>query len=251
MATEKSLGRTFIVGDCHGCGIELRNLIHKVGYRRGIDQMFLVGDLFDRGLHADLVWDCIKLFGLTCIQGNHDRKIAKLLKREKGEYTDYLKWSVTKLLAHGVTPTELLDFIENMPTLVHLREHNVVVTHGGVLIDDPTRPDVSANVYGSFTPDQPMPNLMQGKHLTKEYWWDKYQGETLVVYGHITCEEPRIRYAPNGMRNSIGIDCACVHGGSLVAYCVEEKNWYRQPASQDWFSRMKEVLDPILKKANK
>jgi len=69
-------GRDFVIGDLHGCYMRLQQLMEHVGFDKGKDRMFSVGDLVDRGPHNE---DCLRL--LTCpwfhpVQGNHEQMMV-------------------------------------------------------------------------------------------------------------------------------------------------------------------------------
>jgi hypothetical protein len=44
-----SQARTIIIGDVHGCIIELKDLLNKVAFRKNYDRVILVGDLVGKG----------------------------------------------------------------------------------------------------------------------------------------------------------------------------------------------------------
>ena len=48
-AARASGGRTYIVGDIHGCFTELLDLLRHVSFRTGVDRLIHVGDLVAKG----------------------------------------------------------------------------------------------------------------------------------------------------------------------------------------------------------
>lgn len=48
-AAELKPGRLVIVGDVHGCVIELRALLSKVAFKEGEDNLVFAGDLVNKG----------------------------------------------------------------------------------------------------------------------------------------------------------------------------------------------------------
>ena len=45
-------GRLIIIGDVHGCAVELAKLLRGVKYDRGRDKLVFVGDLVNKGPHS-------------------------------------------------------------------------------------------------------------------------------------------------------------------------------------------------------
>lgn len=224
---------TYVIGDVHGCGVELRQLLKELNFNSALDTCYLVGDLFDRGMYGHLVWELIHEQGLICIQGNHERKLAKFIKGTKDYIPKHYHWCRANMNFFGITDDMILSFIARMPQLIVLED--TIITHGGVVLNDPTKPDVSANTYGSFNSNEPMP---KGNEKDKVFWWDHYKGVWLVIYGHIVTDEPRHRF------NSIGIDTACCHGGKLTSYCLETRQFHSVPATIDWFKKLEAELAP-------
>ncbi len=264
--------KTLVIGDIHGCGLELEQLIVLAGLSKSEDQIILVGDLFDRAKHAHLVWQVIQEWGerITCLQGNHERKMLKWLTGERSGVPEHYVWAVNDLEAHGVSRKTLVGFLGALPTIVAYRPYangmggkvfkepgkqvwpsDVIITHAGVDVNWPLNPDPSFTVYGDVRRDPK--------------WWDKYKGENLVLYGHLSeldCK-PRIRTAsPYKIKgdghltaddvmvydskiapiNSIGLDTACAHGGYLTGYIIETRETIRVKAQKDWAKELKEEM---------
>lgn len=222
------------------------------------DQLILVGDLFDRGFHGNVVYDVIRAFGerCHCLMGNHERKMLKWLKGEKDEVPPHYYWAVRNLYKHGVGKKELVEFLEKLPTMLifspeatigsqvwdpveeehrkYLYGSEIVIVHAGVNVHDVMDPDPNYTVYGDSKAKLP--------------WWDRYHGPNLVLYGHLSEKDnkPRMRYMPyetgqeDAVTVSIGLDTGCAHGGALTGYVIETGEFLEVKAEKDWASEMKE-----------
>jgi len=240
--------KRYILGDVHGSGNELLGLLDKMSPVSG-DEILLVGDVFDRGLHAHLVWDALRDVKAV-YRGNHeDKMLSWLLGKREGLPVHYYV-AMNLLMEHGVAPSELLAFLESLSVLGDFGEYMVV--HGGVVIDSPATLDVSMNVYYRQGRNRYASDVLMSQDASViggvpilapndgRYWWDLYDGDKLVIYGHVVCEDnlPRIRRNRSGV-NSIGLDTAVVHGGSLSAYCPEEDKFYSYSSGVDWSKKCK------------
>lgn len=66
-------GIDYVVGDLHGCYLELMSLLKHVNFDYKTDRLFSVGDLVDRG---EFSLDCAKLVNkpwFHAVQGNHEK----------------------------------------------------------------------------------------------------------------------------------------------------------------------------------
>lgn len=223
--------KTYVIGDIHGAGKELEGLLDKMGVVSG-DRIIFVGDLFDRGIYADVVWNLIIKHRIEATVGNHELKLIKFLRGEVPVLPVHYYIALQHLM-NVITPGELLNYLESMPMMIDGDGFRVV--HAGVNIQAPNEENVSWNVYGNFPKDEPMPRPQAGDGHW--YWWDHYQGEKLVLYGHlVTSDElPRLRYSSSGEVNSIGLDTGAVHGGSLTGYCIEDRKFYSFKSGVDWY----------------
>ena len=65
--------QVWVIGDVHGCAIELENLLTKLDLKSG-DHALLVGDLIDRGPDSARVVDLVRSSdNLHTIKGNHEQ----------------------------------------------------------------------------------------------------------------------------------------------------------------------------------
>lgn len=227
--------KNYVIGDLHGCGLELDAFIKQ--YVKSEDQIWLVGDLFDRSLHGHLVFKLIKQYGIKATLGNHEKKFINYLNGKKDSVPHHYYWTLNNLIDNGIGVEEFYNYIVNLPLIEEI-DNETLVVHAGVDVYNPWQENESANVYGNFKPTQPMP--IPKPNDGNKYWWDHYHEDTLVLYGHLVCPEgkPRLRYSPSGKLNSIGLDTAATHGGGLTAWCVEDNIHITVP-SEDYFSILK------------
>ena len=81
---------TYVIGDIHGCYDTLQNLLEIVAFDSAKDDLWLVGDLVNRGPGSLQVLRWAKTLGdrVICVLGNHDLHLLALnwgvLPIEKG-----------------------------------------------------------------------------------------------------------------------------------------------------------------------
>ena len=64
---------TYAIGDIQGCFSEFIALLEKVNFNKDDDQLWLVGDLINRGPHnLETILFLKSLPNVTCVLGNHD-----------------------------------------------------------------------------------------------------------------------------------------------------------------------------------
>ena len=197
-------GRTIVVGDIHGCYDELMALLRKAEFGPD-DTVVAVGDLIVKGPKNRQVLDLfIADKRLRAVLGNHDRAIKRYLHGKK----DSLKGQQAKAFAELKGDVERYYlFLQSLPLMIDLGSHLVV--HGGL------RPGVALTRQktGDLTELRTL-----GKHRASRKgtpWYDVYDGEKIVLFGHWPAPEPR-----KGLR-AIGLDTGCVYGNRLTAYIVE------------------------------
>jgi serine/threonine protein phosphatase 1 len=74
--------KTLVIGDIHGCHIELQALLDKAGLGDG-DTLLAVGDIVDRGPETPQVLDFFRDTPRTLtLLGNHERKHVRAARGE-------------------------------------------------------------------------------------------------------------------------------------------------------------------------
>jgi hypothetical protein len=232
--------RHLIFGDCHSSGIELEELIHQFCPQDG-DVIISVGDLFDRGIHGNTVWKLIKHFKIKSVLGNHERKMLQYLKGERKTVPKHYSWFLDNFIDKKCSKEQFIEYLESLPLIIKIND-DTLVTHAACVLEDPFKEDISANVYGFFDPTKRMPTPWLD--TTKSYFWDKYDGDPLVLYGHLTCKnnEPRIRKNSKGKVNSIGLDTSACHGGMLTGYVLEEDRFIQVKSFDNWYGKLKQKI---------
>jgi bis(5'-nucleosyl)-tetraphosphatase (symmetrical) len=87
---------TWLIGDVHGCWRTLSQLLERIAWDRERDELWLVGDLVNRGPSSleVLRWATANRERLTVVLGNHDLhllgRVAGIAKRKKEDTLDAL-----------------------------------------------------------------------------------------------------------------------------------------------------------------
>lgn len=207
--------RTIVIGDLHGCYDELLDLLDKVSFASE-DRLICVGDLITKGPKNREVLDRFMSDPqFTAVIGNHDLAIRRRWNGEK------LKLKPSQKPTHKELKKEkdrYVPFLNQLPFTIDLGTHLVV--HAGL------RPGLE--LYSQTTEDMTeLRSLGEDRESRKGTpWYDVYDGEKIVLFGHWPATEPR-----RG-KKAIGLDTGCVYGGQLTAYIVETGELTSVPARQ-------------------
>lgn len=118
----------FAVGDIHGCFDEFKNLLGHIGFQPGRDDLFLTGDLINRGPKSleTLRWVLAHTDSVRFVLGNHDlHLIASFLGVGKGDGRD----TIQKILAAPDGPA-MVERLRRAP--LTLRERDFFLVHAGL-----------------------------------------------------------------------------------------------------------------------
>ena len=233
-----------ILGDVHGCRLELELLLEKLGYIRGEPEngpvyrhpqgrrAIFVGDLVDRGPDSPgvlrLVMNMVQAGHALAVPGNHDLKLVKKLARRDVK------------IAHGLAQTlEQLDalpeaerkpfcekarmFLDKLVSHLWLDDGRLVVAHAGMKEEMQGRGSGAVRgfaLYGETngeTDDYGLPVRLN--------WAADYRGRAMVVYGHTPTP------IAEWINNTVCIDTGCVFGGKLTALRYPEREFVDVPAA--------------------
>lgn len=224
---------TLVIGDLHGCGQELVELLDLARRERADARVIFVGDLFTKGPEPETVVDAIeelrddgRRVDLVC--GNHDLRLLEALRRrDAGVPLDEIhpaEATAIRQLDRADRLVAARRLLTEAAGCVTLRGHGWTVVHGGI------RPEVGLDGTSDF-------DRIHLKAAPGEIpWWERYDGrDGLILVGHKPLREPLL-LRRGGRPVVVNVDTGCTYGGSLTGYCIEDDRFLqvasRQPARE-------------------
>ena len=233
----------WIVGDIHGCAEELAELLERLALAES-DVLVAVGDLFHRGPDPAGVLQLLRAARARFVLGNHELAMLRRagLEPQNGR---------AAAAADPAAAAELCLDGDGGTPLCAGREHNAALidflgTHAGFYLR-------AADVGAGPTPDcrgwcVVHAGLVPGRALEEQspaaltrlrrlegpgrpYWYERYVGPELVLFGHTPSRLPRATFA-GGRLVALGLDTGCVYGGALTAYAPERDAFASVPAAR-------------------
>jgi serine/threonine protein phosphatase 1 len=211
--------RTIVVGDIHGCYDELMDLLDQLSVGSS-DRIVSVGDLITKGPKNREV---LELFmsdsRFETVIGNHDLALRRHWSGEDLELKPSQK-EANRELKHD--RDRFLPFLNSLPFTIDLGHHLVV--HAGL------RPAVE--LHSQTTKDLTQIRTLGEDPESKDGtpWYDVYEGDKFVLFGHWPAAEPR-----RG-KMALGLDTGCVYGYRLTAYTIETGDLSFVPARATYAS---------------
>ena len=228
----------WVVGDIHGCARELGDLLDEIRFDPGRDELWSVGDLVNTGPDSLGVLRIWRDAGGRSVIGNHDIHALRVRGGRIGRRNDRFD----ELFAARDCDA-LLAPLRAAPALVRLEREiapqGVWLVHAGIhpLWND--LPALAARLEAQPHDD----DWLQGdevSYMTRVRCCDRfgdrlkftgrpgdapppyrewdafYTGVDLIVHGHWA-----MRGHYRGPK-TMGLDSACVYGGHLTAWCVDD-----------------------------
>lgn len=220
----------YIISDIHGCKKQYLELLEKIKFSDQ-DHLYILGDSVDRGKHPIGVLRYImKQKNVTYIVGNHDYRLYTFIKELGLDLNtfrnDEIKWAFKFWQHDGGLPTlegflalseferkEIYDFIENASVYEEIEHEGkrYILSHAGII---------------NFKEEKSLEEYSYSDFINGRMDYDKryFQDENIyIVSGHtptfyIRKDRKPLVFQENG---HIAIDCGCVYGGSLAAFCIE------------------------------
>ena len=176
----------YVVGDVHGCRATLERLLDEIEPTDD-DLVVFVGDLGGRGPDNHGVVDLVRSSSnMLSVRGNNEEKLLR-----------------GRRVASDLTGDDL-EWLFSLPVAITWKD--ALVVHGGV---HPRKP------LSEHTVDE-LQNLesVAESGTGRPYWWEEYDGDDRVYFGHRVLERPLVT------DRAVGLDTGCVYGGALTAYDV-------------------------------
>jgi len=217
-----------IIGDVHGCALELVHLLRRLGYRRRSSRApfehpagrraVFVGDLLDRGPRiveaARIAMRMVDSGSAFCVPGNHEMSFLDQVEQGDAEASPGTLKTIRQLealpgAARRRFLSQLRGFLMALPPHLLLDGGRLAVAHAGLTTRHFGRTSPEARrfaIFGETTGDRDRFGLP-----VRVKWAAGYRGRALVVYGHTPVREPE------WIHNTVNIDTGCVYGGRLTA----------------------------------
>ncbi|MFF4500619.1 polynucleotide kinase-phosphatase [Streptomyces sp. NPDC001401] len=229
-----------IIGDIHGCALELESLLGKLGYTDGVHPegrtAVFVGDLVDRGPDSPgvlrRVMSMVGSGNALCVPGNHENKYGRYLKGRKVQHTHGLAETIEQMEGESDEfRAQVREFIDGLVSHYVLDGGRLVVCHAG--LPEKYHGRTSGRVrshalYGDTTGETDEFGLP-----VRYPWAEDYRGRAAVVYGHTPVPEA------TWLNNTICLDTGAVFGGKLTALRWPERELVDVPAEQVWYEPAK------------
>jgi protein phosphatase len=229
-----------LIGDIHGCGDELEELLAKLGYapdETGVHRhpenrkAVFLGDLVDRGPRVPdvlrIVMGMVKAGTALCVPGNHDEKLLRWLRGKNVRMAHGLQQSIEQIEREPPEfRQEVSAFLDSLISHYVLDGGRLVAAHAGMKEEMQGRASGRVRefaLYGETTGE--MDELGLPVRLD---WAAEYRGPARVVYGHTPVAEPR------WLNRTINIDTGCVFGGALTALRYPELELVSVPARETY-----------------
>ena len=206
--------KTIVIGDIHGCYDELQHLLREIGTKPE-DRVISVGDVLTKGPKNLRVLRFFQTTGnAEAVLGNHERILLQHSQEEPVSLEPSHFQTIDQL---GGEFAGFIEWAARLPHYIDLGSHLVV--HAGVRpgrrIEEQTVEDLTE--LRALDGDKP------GSRVGTP-WFDRYEGEKKVIFGHWVFAQPLIR------ENAVGIDTGCVYGGKLTAMLLPEERLVSVPA---------------------
>lgn len=224
-------GKTYVVGDVHGCLRTFRSLLEEKMDFAKRDYLFLLGDYIDKGAESKGVLDYLlelkrKGYQIFPLRGNHEEDLLNYVNRSSPKsLLRYMKLNKTEDLLdeQGKLQAKYLRFLEKMPYYYELPNHLLVHAGFNLHIEQPFE-DTKA--------------MLWSHHTYNDF---VRTNKKVIIHGHhaVPLEVIQRRISENS--TVIPLDNGCVYArrklkdipdgylGHLCGLCIETYQLFVQP----------------------
>ncbi|MDR1540849.1 MAG: leucine-rich repeat protein [Clostridiales bacterium] len=208
----------YVMSDIHGCFNTFQNMLKRIEFKES-DQLFILGDVIDRGLHGVMILKFIIAHeNIVMLMGNHEYMMIDMLRHD-GEWhkqklslwTDDNKGKSTYDALFSLPENEreaILDFVENLDfeKTVDVGETRYLLVHGRPNMTDDERKAAERRYSSLSSPYYGRTEQVWGHFLPYAI-----KRPEKVIFGHTITPRYTDWYPGRIFRRNgnIGIDCAC------------------------------------------
>ena len=215
--------RVIVVGDIHGCWLELQQLMDKIKFSDS-DILITVGDFLDRGPDSWKIARFIKDTGnVYSVIGNHERRVAGTIRG-----TSQPAWSQKDTLSR-IPSTEYVawaEWLESLPAVIETPD--VIVTHARL---NPSCPLNQQEVYHTVAVGGKSANITIGLDGIPSWFHNITFAEKPICIGHIGYNN--IELVPKRL---YALDTGVVSGGQLTAVVLPQFEIVQVSASRNYYT---------------
>lgn len=244
-----------VIGDVHGCRVELEELLDRLGYVVTRDavgrpdgaahpdgrRVVFVGDLVDRGPDSPgvlrLVMGMVAAGTALCVSGNHEAKLVRALGRKDVTRSHGLQETLDQLALEDESfVVAVREFCDALVAHYVLDDGRLVVAHAGLKEKYHGRASKRVRAFALYGDTSGETDEFG---LPVRYpWADDYRGAATVLYGHTPVPEPV------WVNGTMCLDTGCVFGGSLTALRYPEREVVAVPAHETYYEPVRPLAPP-------
>ena len=217
--------QTLVIGDIHGCYVEMLALLEKAGLGDG-DSIIAVGDIVDRGPETPQVLDFFRQNGASrALMGNHERKHVRAARHE-------VRLSISQIISReqfGEAYADAVVWMGTLPLFIELAE--AIIVHGylepGLALSQ-QNPSVLCGTMGG------------DKILRERYerpWYELYQDAKPVIVGHYNYSRSDQPFVYKD--RVFGLDTDCVHGKPLTGLLLPAFRFVSVPSRGNLWTQVR------------
>jgi hypothetical protein len=230
--------RTIVIGDVHGCIVELGELLDKLALEFN-DEIIFAGDLLDKGpASADVVGRVRALadeYDVTLVLGNHEEKHQRFRKHlAQGSGGEKKMRGADEMagITAGLSKADI-NFLHKAVLYHQVPLHGILVTHAGVSPSIKQLPTLENLRQMSNKHRKHFYQMLRVRYVSPKgymvslghekpedvYWADIYDGRFgKILFGH----QPFYQEQPKEFPHATGIDLGACFGNRLCAAVITE-----------------------------
>lgn len=205
-----------VIGDVHGCIDEFVEMVNRLSHHT-LDEIWVLGDLVDRGPDSGAVVEYARLHGIRAVKGNHESTIVDYRSKDRKDS------NVRNQTMSEIRSEADWQYMADLPMMHVDDEQQTIFVHGGLWPHIPLYKQPTGVMFAQLiNPYKPGDTQWWGTPQEQEFldagykrWYEVCDEPYKVFYGHSVFPEVFIH------NNTVGMDTGCVFGGKLSACIVD------------------------------